>query len=48
MKVRVLLDTTLTVKAGQTVDIPEKDVARLLAMGRVAIPEKKTTAKKEG
>lgn len=46
MKVRILKDTTLTVKAGQMVDIPDKDVARLLAMGRVTIPEKKVTAKK--
>lgn len=51
MRVEILVDTTLTVKAGQTVDVAENEVANLLKLGRVAEvkePQKKTTSKKAG
>lgn len=50
MKVKVLTDTTLTVKGGQIVDVAENEVPNLLQLGRVeAVKEpapKKTTSKK--
>lgn len=47
MKVKILKDSTLTVKAGQLVDVDDREVARLLKQGRVAIPEAKKAAKKK-
>lgn len=49
MKVKVLTDTTLTVKGGQIVDVAENEVPNLLQLGRVETVKeapKKTTSKK--
>lgn len=47
MKVEILKDSTITVKAGQIVDVDDCEIARLLKMGRVAIPKEKKAAKKK-
>lgn len=47
MKVKVLKDSTITVKAGQIVDVADCEVRRLLSQGRVAIPEEKKAAPKK-
>lgn len=47
MKVRILKDSTLTVKAGQIVDIADREVRLLLSQGRIAIPEEKKAAAKK-
>lgn len=47
MKVKILKDSTITVTAGQTIDVKDSEVPRLLAQGRVAIPEEKKAAKKK-
>lgn len=47
MKVEILKDSTITVKAGQIVDVDDREIARLLNMGRVAIPKEKKAAKKK-
>lgn len=41
MKVKILKDSTITVKAGQIVDVADAEIKRLLSQGRVAIPEQK-------
>lgn len=41
MRVTILKDSTLTVTAGQTIDVKDAEVARLLSQGRVAIAAKK-------
>ena len=49
MRVKVITDTTLTVKAGQTVEVTDKEAAVLLRLGRVeevkAEAPKKTSRK---
>lgn len=40
MKVKVLIDTTLTVKAGQTVEVLDSEAPLLIRLGRVAKVEK--------
>lgn len=49
MKVLVKVDTTLTVTAGQCVDIPAEDYALLASLGRVeeVKEEEKKKAKKQ-
>lgn len=51
MKVSVLTDTTLTVKAGQIVDVVDREAPLLIQLGRVEaaeeMPKKKATAKKK-
>lgn len=46
MKVRILKDSTITVKAGQIVDVADAEIKRLLSQGRVAIPGQKKKAAK--
>lgn len=48
MKVKVLRDATLTVTAGQTVDIREEEAAAAVALGFVVpeVEEKKPKKKK--
>lgn len=48
MKVEILQDATLTVKAGQIVDIDENNIGAALRLGFVRIPteEKKPAPKK--
>lgn len=46
MKARVLKDTTIEVKAGQIVDIDEKQFALASALGMVEKVEEKKTKKK--
>lgn len=53
MRVKVNIDTTLTVKGGQIVDVADNEVANLLRLGRVEeIKEeespKKSTSRKAG
>lgn len=49
MKAKILIDTTLTVKAGQIVDVADNEMPLLLELGRVeAVEEKKPTKKKAG
>ena len=50
MKVRVLTDTTLTVKAGQTVEVLDAEVPLLIQLGRAVLaepPQKKKAAPKK-
>ncbi len=46
MKVEILQDATLTVKAGQIVDIDESNIAAALRLGFVAIPQEEEKPKK--
>lgn len=48
MKVKILKDSTLTVKAGQTVNVADSEIRRLLSQGRIAIPKKPEAASQEG
>jgi hypothetical protein len=46
MRITILRDSTVTVTAGQTVDVRDVEAARLLSMGWAAIPEEKKPEKK--
>lgn len=49
MRVKVIKDVTLTIKAGQTVDIDGAQLDAALRLGAVAVeaePKKKTTTKR--
>lgn len=51
MKAKILVDTTLTVKAGQIVDVMDNEMPLLISLGRVEPAEekeKKQTKKKAG
>lgn len=49
MKAKILVDTTLTVKAGQIVDVVDNEMPLLISLGRVEpAEEKKQTKKKAG
>lgn len=41
MRVKVLKDSTLVIKAGQIVELDNRDVARLVKQGRIAIQAEK-------
>lgn len=41
MRAKVLKDSTLVIRAGQVVDIDDRDVARLVKQGRIAIQAEK-------
>jgi len=41
MKIKLTKDTTLTIKAGQTVDVDDKQAAKLIQMGRAEEAKKK-------
>jgi hypothetical protein len=45
MRITILRDSTVTVTAGQTVDVRDVEAARLLSMGWAAIPEEKPEKK---
>ncbi len=47
MIVEIIKDATLTVKAGQTVDISEKEVDTAVRLGLVAIPKAAPKGKKK-